>query len=49
MGGKYRLSKRVVNVMFRWVVGNYRLYERVVMFRWVLGKYRFYKRVVMFK
>jgi hypothetical protein len=23
--------------MFRWVVGNYRLYKRVVMFRWVVG------------
>ncbi len=35
--------KRVV--MFRWVVGRYRLYKRVVMFRWVVGKYRLHKRL----
>ncbi len=35
--------------MFRWVVGKYRLYKRVVMFRRVVGKYRLYKSVVMFR
>ncbi len=41
------MYKRVV--MFRWVVGKYRLYKRIVMFRWVVGKYRLYKTVVMFR
>ncbi len=34
--------------MFRWVVGKYRLFKRVVMFSWAVVNYRLYKRVAMF-